>query len=553
MKAGKITAYCFGATTLALVALAAPLSAQNVPPDSQKFLSPGEETMIQINNVLVGSSNVCIYLGGGTFARLGKLVVLDSLAFFSGNSPDGMAAKEASPIEDVVVLTKYVSDKELVRATVAMSPSRIEEGNAIVVENELTADDLFGPRGGYVHPFLSITGEYTDNIYNINVDEKDNFLTILSSGAWLGVPRIRELPLTLSPYNAAAGGTRYSVAQGESFNRFQTYLLAGISHKIYSADTDLNHTAWRVEGMYQQNLPAGISFRAFDRYAKDRDRYDFGSFQPDDFTINNDTFSVSSPSLIRDYSSNQGVLNLNLDMSERFSAQFDYTNFWLDYEEMADDWLDRVDNNLSLSLAYHHSPKTSLFVQYVHTFLSYEEDAGNDSENRAVFGGVNWKGSAKTSLMLKSGYQQKDYSNIATDSRGTFAVEGQFNYLITDKTKVAVNIYKAIEETDSLQSRGMDTIAAKLRYDQRFSYKIQGYLELWHETNDHDGFMRSEFMEEAVEPRKDTRFLVKPGILYHLQDWLIAELSYSVESRNSTDNEYDFTTQTVFFGLNASF
>lgn len=415
-----------------------------------------------------------------------------------------------------------------------------------------TSNDMFDVRGGYFHPYVSLRGEWTDNLYNINVDEVDNFLTVVSPGIWVGLPRMNKIPVSLSPHNAAVGGKRYSVPGKGSFDRFQSYLLGGLDYKNYSADSELDHTSWRLEGLFQYNLPAGISFRFLDRFTQDRDRYDMGSFIRDDFTVSPDNIYVtSSPSRVRNYYSNQANIAVNLDMSEKFSAHFDYINFYLDYDEDINDWLNRIDNVYSLSLSYNHSPKTSVFIQYNHAFLSYESDTTNDSQNLFLYGGLNWQGSAKTSLMAKAGYQQKNYDNISDGDTGSFTTEIQFSYLVTDKTKIAFNLYKALEETDSLANRGKDTIAFKFRYDQNFTYRIKGHIELWYEQNDYDGFDRTED-NLYVDDRNDNRYMVRPAIQYIICDWLMGELAYTFEDRNSNEDLYDFTTQTVILSLNAA-
>ena len=555
------------------------LFAQEDIPDQPQFLELGNKTFIQINNVLVQGDKVSLKLGENTYANLTKLMVLDSVASFYNPHEDTFLAKAPPEIEDVIVLTKYISKEEITQTTIKISPLQVELEDAFVADNDnttedmsgssggypapaiivaadddITTEDMFGSRGGYLHPYLSYRGEYSDNVYNINVDERANLLSIFSGGMWVGVPRIKELPLTLSSHNSSVGGMRYSSVGSGAFTRFQTYLLAGLDHKMYSEDSELDYSAWRIEGMYQQNLPAGISIRIAEKYSRDRDRYDQGSFLPTDFTIDQgNTRLTSKPSLIRDYSSNLALASINLDMSERFSGQFDYSNFWLDYDENDDNWLDRTDNMFSVSMSYKHSPKTSVFIEYKHGVISYQTDESNDSEDTFLGSGIRWRSSAKTSLMIKGGYQNKEYTSIDEDTHGVFSMEGNLDYLITDKTKIGFKLNKALEETDSLQNRGRDTIAAQLRYDQQFSYKLQGNVEFRYENNDYDGFQRTENNIPNQEPRQDTRFLVRPGIQYFFRDWLMSELAYSFENRNSNDNFYDFTTQTVFFSLNGAF
>lgn len=429
-----------------------------------------------------------------------------------------------------------------------------KKGATGIPKTNPSTSDLFGSRGGYLHPFFSIREEYTDNVYNIDLDKVENFLTTVSTGIWLSAPRLKEVPLSLVPHNAAVGGARFSVPESGSFERFQAYLLAALDHNTFSADSDLDYTAWRLEGMYQQNLPAGISFRVVDRYTQDQDRFDIGSFQPQDFAVEPGGISVHSiPTQIRNFASNQAIFSTTVAAGERFSAMFNYINFYLDYEEEDEAWLDRTDNSLGLTLTYTYSPKTSFFIEYDRAFIAYDTDTAQDSENSFYYGGIHWQGSAKTSLMAKGGYQLKQYDIEESEESDTFALETRLNYLITDKSKIGFSLYRALEETDSLLNRGRETMAARLRYDQRFTYRVQGGVELGYEQNDYEGFERTGVNFPGEEARQDTRFLVRPAIHYFFRDWLVAELSYAFEDRDSTDDFYDFTAQTFFLSVHVAF
>src|SRR4030042_6646485 len=42
-----------------------------------------------------------------------------------------------------------------------------------------TYGDVFGRRGGFVHPFLSVTEYFTDNVFYTNSNKRSDFATIL--------------------------------------------------------------------------------------------------------------------------------------------------------------------------------------------------------------------------------------------------------------------------------------------------------------------------------------------------------------------------------------
>lgn len=430
--------------------------------------------------------------------------------------------------------------------------TRNDPGTAEETRSDYSTDEIFGSRSGLFHPYLSIREEWTDNLYNINFDEQSNLLTVLSPGIWIGLPRMQKIPLTLYPHNAAIGGVRFAVPTADSFDRFQAYLLAGADYKNYSEQSDLNHTAWRIEGLLQYNMPLGLSFRMFDKFTGDRDRYDIGSFVPEDFTVQEDGILLaSSPSRIREYYSNQANITAIYELSDSYSLQFDYLNFYLDYDDEVNAWLDRMDHRYSVSLKYTYSPKTSLFLEYDFADIRYDTETDNDSSNSFYYAGVKWMATAKTTLSAKGGYQVREYDIVENNDNDTFSMEMALNYLITDKTKITMNVYKALEETDSLASRGRDTIVARIRYDQNFTYRIRGNVEFWYETSDYGGLERDGFFQTAGN-REDKEFQVRPAVQYTISDWLLAELAYSFENRDSNDNLFDFTTHTLIFSLNAA-
>ncbi len=88
---------------------------------------------------------------------------------------------------------------------------------SLLPEDDMTTggdEDLFGTKGGgYIHPFLSINTEYTDNLFNINTNEQTNWLTTIVPGIWLAIPRTKEVPLAIAPTNSTAGGLQMALPQ----------------------------------------------------------------------------------------------------------------------------------------------------------------------------------------------------------------------------------------------------------------------------------------------------------------------------------------------------
>lgn len=420
-------------------------------------------------------------------------------------------------------------------------------------EADATTTEILGLRGGYVHPYLSVRGEYTDNLYNVSVDEKNNFLTVASPGIWFATPAVGEIPITINPHNTASGGLRLDVQEKETFDRFQAYLLGGWDFEFYSEESDLNATNYRFEGMLQFNMRGGFSLRVLDRYSRDQDRFDVNTFTRQDINVSpTGNINLSKPSNVRRFDNNLGRVTLNWDMTEKFTARADYTNFYLNYDGTDNEWLNRTDNSLDTHLYFNYSPKTSIFAEYRYVDADYKDVDDRDNQQNFVYGGVDWKATAKTSLMAKAGYQDKSY-DIDDGSEDSFVFELLGKYRVTEKTGLSLSLYKALEESDSVFSDGKDTTMVKLGYQQKIYNRFVGLVDFWYSNEDYEENTSSiDFNQLVSGDREDDRYYFKAALQYVFLDWLMAEAAYSYDKRDSNQELFDYDTNTIMFSLNSA-
>lgn len=438
-------------------------------------------------------------------------------------------------------------------------------------------DDLFGtPGGGYVHPFLSISGEYTDNLFNVNEYERTNFLTTLSPGIWLATPRRKDIPIDITPNNTSSGGLQLDLPDYMSFDRLNAYLLGAANFKFYSEDSDLNDYDGRIEGLFKYNLRGGLSIQFVDRYSRDQDRFDIGnapsdsrrSYQSDlaqedidwDLTENifigndpNATSDIIGEDFLRQYRSNLAQITLDWDISEKFRAKLDYANFYLDYTDDDDTYMDRIDNTYSIYGYYKYSLKTSLFLEYQYVDVGYDTDKFKDNSQNYYYGGIHWITTDKTSFLLKAGYQDREYKNdIVNDvvnavgdlDNDAFAVELTFEYQITEKAGIILSANHKLEETDYFLALDKKVLAGDLRYHHKLTERLLGIVDLAYENADYGQLVTTE--------RNDDRFIFKPALQYIIRDWLMAEISYEYDTRSSTDDYFDYSTNTISFSLHSA-
>ncbi len=53
-----------------------------------------------------------------------------------------------------------------------------------------------------------------------------------------------------------------------------------------------------------------------------------------------------------------------------------------------------------------------------------------------------------------------------------------------------------------------------------------------------------------VDDRDDQTIFIRPGVQYLFRDWLMFELAYEYESRESNDDLFDYDTNTFMFFVN---
>lgn len=401
--------------------------------------------------------------------------------------------------------------------------------DSLLPEDAADDDDLFGKEGGYFHPYLSLAGEWTDNLYNLDDDKKSNFLTRVSPGIWLAVPRSKVIPVTITPHNTSAGGLQQQLKDHYGTDRYQLYALGGVDFLNYSENSDLNSVDGTLEGLARYNMASGLSFQILDRYTQDHDKFEAG------------VANLVDP--LQEFNSNILMGTIDWQMTEKLRAKVDLSNFMLDYDDEINDYLDRDDDAIDFYGYYDYSEKTSFFVQYSLVDVTYDT-APRDNQQDFIYGGIKWDTTDKLSLMLKAGYQQKEFDrsiNGESDYDG-FALDLQSIYRFKEKAELNFNLYRKNEESDSAVALDKEVFGGSLGYFQEYTDKIFGKLDLTYED--------AEYRQLIQQDRDETMFYVRPALQYLFREWLMAELAYSFESRESSDDFFDFDTNTFFLSLN---
>ncbi len=406
---------------------------------------------------------------------------------------------------------------------------RQDQPSLLPEESEIGDErSIFGIQGGYFHPYINIYEEYSDNIYNTNTDEEDSFLTRVSPGIWFALPRKKIIPITITPHNTSPGGLSNQLNDRLSPDRFISYALVGADFKYYTADSDLNDTDLVAEGLFRYNMRGGLSLQAIER-----------------FTRAEDSFGVETLGREEDrprFDSNLFMATADWEMTEKLRFEVDYSNFYLEYDEAIDAFQNRVDNGIDVYSYYNYSIKTSFFLQYKYIDVEYDIASINDSVQDFYYGGVRWNTTEKLALLFKAGYQDREFDEAGREGYDGLALDVQATYRYSEKTSLNLALYRMNEETDSLVASDRTVWGASLGYDQKFTEKISGSVDLRYEDAD--------YSQLIAEDRDEQTIRIRPALQYLFKEWLRAEVAYEYEEVDSNQEIFEYNTNTFMVGLN---
>jgi hypothetical protein len=431
----------------------------------------------------------------------------------------------AIQINDLVVVASNTAAP--VPADVPMGQGATQ--TSLLPEDAVLADDnVFGSEGGYFHPYINIYGEFSDNVYNSNVNETDSLLTRVSPGIWFALPRKKIIPISLAPHNTSPGGLQNQLQDRTTQDRYTSYALLGGDYKIYSEDSDLNDFDWVAEGSFRYNMRGGLSLQVVDRYTNSEDKFGTETIGRED---NRPRFN-----------SNFFMATADWEMTEKLRLQADYSNFYVDYDEELEAYKNRVDNGIDLYGYFNVSTKTAFFLQYKYVDVAYDEAVVNDSEQNFYYGGIKWDTTEKVALLLKAGYQEREFDAAGREEYDGLALDLQATYRYSEKTEMRFALYRMNEETDSTVASDKTVWGANLNYNQKFTEKITGSFNF--------SFEDADYNQLIAQDRDEQTYSLRPAVQYLFKEWMQAELAYQYEEVDSTDEFFEYRTNTLMLGLN---
>lgn len=343
--------------------------------------------------------------------------------------------------------------------------------------------DVYAIRLGLfeVHPFLSLTERYTDNVFNTTDDKQSDFSTVITPGFQVIFPRVKKnyhLDLTYQ-------------ADIERFSK-------------YSSENAENHKA---VGKLDLMLPSGIELNFSDEFVRNHDERGVNTYPELDF-----------------YKYNKASASVSYILTDRFKIQANYSNFLVIYEEDRNSFMDRAENSLAGYVYYRFMPKTSAFVEYEYVVIDFDKSSDFDGNEHNIFGGLTWEASEKTKGTVKVGYGIKDFKGSSIESFRGYLMQADMDYNITSRHSLKLRAVRETNETNVYGSDFFITTGFSLRYLQKFTGKITGKCDLSYGVDSYHGLYE----------REDNTWKFGIGFTYNIQKWLITEADYRYTNRDSS-------------------
>jgi polysaccharide biosynthesis protein VpsM len=421
------------------------------------------------------------------------------------------------------------SPGEISQKADAVQPS--SEDKKIDTSQEKSSE-IFGRKGGYVHPFLGVTEYWTDNVFNTKTDKQSDFITLLSPGVWLTVPHVYEKLLSISTSSAAPGGYSLSRYSPETFTRYQTYLFYNADIELHSSKSAGNAVSHKAEGLFQYNLRGGLSFELADQ-----------------FLATHDAWGTGISDELDKYRTNLANLVVTYDTGHRLMFRLDYANYLVDYTASRNKFRDRLDNSFAAYIFYKLRPKTALFYEYAFVDVDYRDNIVSNSKEHNQFVGIQWDMTAKSKGSIKAGYGLKDFNDSSTDDSRNFIFEAQIDHKLTPKTSLLFSASRKTEETDvsttdyvlsdSVSAEYLQRLTGKITFDAKLSYTHDRY----HDDLTYGGI---------TETLEDDYYMAMLALQYRFREWLQIDTGYIFDKRESSFSDFDYTSNIFFLKFTGS-
>jgi len=388
-------------------------------------------------------------------------------------------------------------------------------------------------RRGFVHPFFSLSGHYTDNLFRTAGNREDDWVLVSTPGLWLGIPANRQPPLTVSTMIATPGGLEIGRFRSEATRRLQAFALYRADIEQHARFPAEDRTYQRAEGFFQYTTPNGTSLELLDVFEQDKDPLHF---------------SLDSNRRLDRFHANLFQALAAVPLGRKLTFRGDYTHYRLDFDAGADSFRERQDHALAANLAYRIRPQTDLFLRYEHIVIDYEQDILPDSSEDHAYLGCEWHLSSRSRGRIMAGYGRKDFRTEETADRRDLLAEVRLDHRLTPKTSIYLQFTRKTNEPDTPTSEGTLAHRFQLGYQQRLTPRIRLDIDGYYLLED---YRKETVIADRLGVREDTYASLGFRLGYAPLSWLNVDLGYRYLERDSNFSILRYHSNTAYLRLTA--
>ncbi|WP_180144582.1 outer membrane beta-barrel protein [Desulfoluna butyratoxydans] len=386
---------------------------------------------------------------------------------------------------------------------------------------DLFSQDMFGLESDTIHPFLSFSGEYTDNVFATNDDEEDDLISYITPGVWLALPGADAEVINIAASSSVPGGMAQTRFQNEEMGRYQGFFRYAPTFENYLDIDDRDFIYHRLDAYAALNLAGGLSFELMDQYQDSRD------------DVEEETDSA-------EFNNNLLALTTSYAITDKLKARVDLGYYDVNYNSDAPE-KDRKDISVSGFVLFDIRPKTTIFGEMSHTDIDYDT-ANVDSTEFKVFAGVKYDASDRINAMGKIGYVEKDLDEL-DETDDTLGLEAFISYDLSDRIDLSANAKRGNQETTTS------------RFVTESVFSVSGTYSL---TSRISSTLYLAAMEEEYKKidRDDSTYKISPSVKYQFNNRIFGSLAYMYTDRDAsgqdTSAQSDYTENSVMLTITAS-
>ena len=353
-------------------------------------------------------------------------------------------------------------------------------------------------------PSLGLSIEYDDNIELTPNNEIEDFIFHIIPGV------VIELP-----------SRKYAIRLG-----YQADILR------YMDNTDLDTIHHFLLADARVALTVGLGLRLTDR-----------------FIITDDFSGFPVPEVTQREERWENTLDAGVDytLRERYTFDVNFRWFMVDYKDDPADFnqFDRDDYTIAGTFFYRLMPKTSILGEVDYTLVRYDQPVSaraRDSDGWRFWLGVKGDITAKTTILLKVGWEWKDYESPAREDWNGLVAELNAIWKYREPSEVRVfggraNVESLFEGT-AYYVTTYGGAEARHFLNERLILRVRGLGGV-------NQYPENVLLGVGSADRTDTFFEAGISLKYQMRRWLAFELGYNYLVNNSNFNEFDYTDNRV--------